>query len=124
MVGHTTLRHTWTWTEQIIADGIAPDVDTEPGISAADRIFFEWDTNGADTGAPNFDFHLYASIDGVTYTSAAYKTLAAAVAIDTVGTYAFTQAELGPTSLMAELDVNNANLAATEYVTLRMYAYY
>lgn len=124
MIWSGVLKHTWTWTEQVIADGVADDDAAELGIGSAERIMFEWDTNGADTGAPNFDFHLYASIDGSTYTSAPYKMLVNAVAKDVVGTYVFTATEVGPTTIRAELDVNNANLAATEYVTLRMYAYY
>lgn len=118
------LTHTWTWTEQTIANNVAPDDDEELGIGGADRVFFQWDTNGADTGSPDFDFHVYASGDGNTWTTAPYKTLASAVAKDVVGNTNFTEAEIGPSMIRVRLDVNTANLVATEYVTLTVRVYY
>jgi hypothetical protein len=115
--------YTLTWTEQVIADGVSPDDDIAIPIGSADRICAEWDTNGATTDAPNFDFHIMASIDGTTYGDNIHKTLVNAVAKDVVGIDNFAAADFGPATIKAELDVNNDNLVATEYVTLRLKVY-
>jgi hypothetical protein len=116
--------YTLTWTEQVIADGVAPDTDTVIPISGAERICCEWDTTGATTGAPNFDFHIHASIDGSTFGANIHKTIVSAAAKNVVGIDNFATDDFGPTGIKAELDVNNANLAAGESVTLRLKVYW
>ena len=108
---------TLTWTEQVVADNVAPDTDTAIYARGADEIYCQWDTNGATTGAPTFDFHIEGSDDGVTYTSGHYATLDSAVAKDVVDAVNLTP---GPKFIKGRLDVNTANLAAAEYVTLKV----
>lgn len=116
--------YTLTWTEQIVADNVTPDVDTAISIAGAERICCEWDTTNASTDAPNFDFHLHASIDGVLYGANIHKTLKDAVAENVVGIANFGEDDFGPTFIKARLDVNNDALAAAEYVTLRITVYW
>lgn len=111
--------YTLTWTEQVIADGVAPDVDTAIPIANATTCYCEWDTNGADTGAPDFDFHIEVSFDGTNYSDSHYGTLASAVAKDKRDGVMLTVPR-GAKFIKARLDVNTANLAATEYVTLKI----
>jgi len=117
--------YTLTWTEQIIANGVAPDTDTVIPMAGAERVTWQIDTNGATTGTPDFDFHLHALVAGTVYSTAVWKTLASAVAKDTgIAGILNTTTELGMSKVKAKLDVNTANLAATEFVTLVIKVYY
>lgn len=110
-----------TWTEQVIADGVADDEAVIINCEGASHIYCEWDTNGATTNAPDFDFHLESSQDKSTFTDTHYATLASAVAKDKVGSCMVTP---GPPWMKALLDVNTANLVATEFVTLKVRVFY
>lgn len=116
--------YTLTWTEQVQANLVAPDTDTIIPIGGARRICCQWDTNGADTGSPDFDFHLIASIDGTTFGANVHKTLASAVAKDVVGIANFVTDDWGPAAVKGRLDVNTADLAAGESVTLTLRVYW
>ena len=112
--------YTFTWTEQVIADSVVPDTDTVIPMGPHITMFYcEWDTNGATTGAPTFDFHIETSFDGTNYTTSHYATLVSAAAKDVRGSGLLTPPK-GAKSFKARLDVNTANLAAAEYVTLKI----
>ena len=122
MTNVTSIKtYTLTWTEQTIANDVAPDTDTAIPTARATRIHCAWDTNGADTGSPDFDFHIETDVDGTNYTDTHYATLASAVAKDKRGSAMLTPP--GKT-IKARLDVNTANLAATEFVKLYITVYY
>ena len=120
MVNINVAKYTLTWTEQVIADNVAPDTDTAIPTENCSEILCCWDTNGADTGAPDFDFHIEVDIDGTNYTDTHYATLASAVAKDVRGSALLT---VPHRSIKARLDVNTANLAAAEDVTLYIYVF-
>ena len=108
---------TMTWTEQVIADGVVDDDSQILNLDGAAEIYAQWNTVGATTGAPDFDFHLEASDDKSTFTTDHWTTLKSAVAKNVIDA-APVEAKGSPRYARAELDVNTANLAAGESVTL------
>jgi len=106
------------WTEQVIADDVAPDTDKILYVGNAEEIYIQWDTTNVSTNAPSFDIHVEASWDGVTFTGSHYATLASGVLEDVVGGGLVTP---GPKQLRLRLDVNDANLAAGEYVVCNVF---
>ena len=109
---------TLTWTEQVIANGVAPDTDTATTVTGAKSIYIQFNTNGANTGSPNFDLHVIASHDGTTYTDTGIVVPFSAQAKDVVDGAIIS---FGPKSIKLRLDVNTANLAAGESVTASIY---
>ncbi len=117
----TITAYTLTWTEQIVANGVADDDATVMDFANCISYYAEWDTIGATTGAPNFDFSLVTSANGADYiNTAAHTVLAAAVAKNVRDADTKIGADIPRTNTMATLDVNGANLAATEFVILRL----
>ncbi len=113
--------YTLTWTEQVIANGVADDDATIMDFGNCIAYYAEWDTVAATTGAPNFDFHLVTSADGVNYiNTASHTTLAAAVAINVRDGDTKIGVDIPRANTKCLVDVNNANLAAAEYVILRL----
>ena len=113
----------WTAPAGDLAIGDGNTDDDEAVVNFANCISYyaEWDTIGATTGAPNFDFHLISSADGVNYiNTAAHTTLAAAVAKNVRDADTKIGADIPIANVMFELDVNGAALTATEYVILRL----
>lgn len=88
--------------------------------SSASKIYCQWDTTGASTGAPTFDFHLASSDDNSTYTSngSHWTTLVSAVLENIVGS---APVNSGPKYLKPVIDINVILLASTETVTLTVY---
>ena len=83
--------------------------------------YAEWDTTGASTGAPTFDFHLVSSMNGTDWiTTVSHTSLAAAVLEAVRDGDTFSSTNIPHANVRAELDVNVANLAAGEYVILRL----
>ena len=114
-------KYTLTWTEQVVANGVADDDATVMDFANCISYYAEWDTVGATTGAPNFDFHLLTSADGANYiNTASHTTLAAAVAKNVRDGDTKIGADIPRANVTAALDVNGANLAATEFVILRL----
>ena len=114
-------KYTLTWTEQVVANGVADDDATIMDFANCISYYAEWDTVGATTGAPNFDFHLVSSTDAVNYiNTASHTTLAAAVAKNVRDADTKIGADIPLGSVKGLLDVNGANLAATEFVVLRL----
>lgn len=103
---------TLTWTEQVIADDVAPDVDSVLYMDGAEYVSVTFDTTGADTGAPNFDLH-FIGTNADTFPTDHFHEVVAAQAKDVTSTTAVNR---GPKYMKVRLDVNNANLAATEFV--------
>jgi hypothetical protein len=108
---------TLTWTEQVIADNVAPDTDTAIYVDGASEVSILFDTDGADTGAPSFDLDIIGSLDGTTYADAAYAQITPFTAQDKdvediadIDVHAWEY-------IKGRLDVNTANLAAAEFVT-------
>jgi len=115
------ITYTLTWTEQVIANGVADDDATIMDFSNCIAYYAEWDTVGATTGAPNFDFHLVTSADGVNWiNTAAHTTLANAVAKNVRDGNTLVTTSIPRTNTKALLDVNGANLAAAEFAILRL----
>ena len=112
----TTL--TWTGTIAISNDNV-PDTDTAVDITGAKTVYVQFDTTDATTGVPDFDVDVLASVDGTTYETADYATSFTAQAKNVVDGAAVT---VGPAYLKLRLDVNTAELAATETVTAIVYA--
>ncbi len=115
----TPIRYTLTMTEQVIADGVAPDTDTAIPIAYATSIYCEWNTVGVTTGAPTTDVHIESSGDGTTYTNSHYATLVSACAKNVVGAAMLTP-PTGARFIKVRFDVNVANIAAAEFVTLKV----
>jgi hypothetical protein len=113
MVNRKGRTVTLTWTEQTIADDVAPDADSVLYMDGAEYISVTFDTNGATTGAPNFDLHSIGSNTSTFPTAHFQAAIVAAQAKDVVSTTAMNR---GPKYLKLRLDVNNANLAASEFV--------
>ena len=115
------ITYTLTWTEQVVDDGVADDDATIMNFGNCIAYYAEWDTVGATTGAPNFDFHLVTSADGANWiNTAAHTTLATAVAKNVRDANTLTGTSIPRTNTKALLDVNGANLAAAEFVMLRI----
>ncbi len=117
--------YTLTWTapggDLAIADNIADDDATVIPTEQADHIRCAWDTNGATTNAPDFDFHIEVDIDGTNYSDTHYHTLVSAAPKDIRG--------YGPLTVprrpfIVNMDLNTSNLTATEFVLLYVYVYY
>ena len=113
------------WTAPVgdlaIGDGNADDESAVVNFANCISYYAEWDTTGATTGAPNFDFHLLTSADGVNYiNTASHTSLAAAVAKNVRDADTKIGADIPRTNTMFELDVNNAALTAAEFVILRL----
>ena len=113
--------YTLIWTEQVIADDVAPDTDTAISTEQATYITVAFDTYDADTGAPDFDLHAEVDIDGTNYTDSHWMTLFSAQAKDVRDYFLLTPPRR---SMKLRLDVNTANLVATETVTAYVYMYY
>jgi hypothetical protein len=106
-----------TWTEQVIADNVAPDTDSDIYCDGAEDVSILFDTDGAVTGAPNFDLDIIASLDGAAYQDATNPLVTAFTAQDK-GLDDITHINPGAArSIRARLDVNGANLAAGESVS-------
>jgi len=103
---------TLTWTTQVIADDVAPDEDLILYMDGAEYFTVTFDTTAATTGAPNFDLH-FIGTNTATFPTAHYHEVVAAQAKNVVTTNAVNR---GPKYMKVRLDVNNANLASTEYV--------
>lgn len=117
----TITAYTLTWTEQVVADGVADDDATVMDFANCISYYAEWDSVLATTGAPNFDFHLVTSADGANYiNTASHTTLASAVAKNVRDGDTKVGADIPRANVKALLDVNGANLAAGESVTLRL----
>ena len=115
------VTYTLTWTEQIIANGVADDDATPMDFANCIAYYAEWDTVGATTGAPNFDFHLMTSADGVNWiNTASFITVAAAVAKNVRDGDTLIGVDIPRANVKALVDVNGANLAAAEFVILRL----
>jgi hypothetical protein len=117
--------YTITWTAPVgnlgVSNGNADDVPTVMDFSHCTNFYAEWDTVGATTGAPNFDFHLVSSADGVNWiNTAAHTTLASAVAKNVRDANTLNGANIPLANAKATLDVNNAVLTAAEFVVLRI----
>ena len=106
------------WTATAVSDGNAPDTDTILYVSRATTIFVQWDTTHVTTGAPTIDLHVEASYDGVTWTTHHYHTIDSAVLKNVVDGDLVTP---GPKQIRFRLDVNTANIAATEYVRVDVF---
>ena len=104
-----------------ISDGNADDNAAVVNFANCISYYAEWDTIGATTGAPNFDFHLLSSADGANYiNTAAHTTIVNAVAKNVRDADTIVGTGIPIANVMFELDVNGAVLTATEYVILRL----
>lgn len=115
--GVHTNSTTLTWTEQVIADNVAPDTDTAVYVDGADDVTIIFDTTNASTGAPSFDLDVIASADGTTYQSATNPLVTPFTAqLENLVDAAHVNAGSAQ-FIKCRLDVNTADLAAAEYVT-------
>jgi len=108
-----------TWTDQIVADGVADDDATLIDLGLPEALEYVFDTTGATTGAPNFDFHVLASADGVAWTTADLQTIGTAVPKADRRTVVGTTF---PRFIKVLADVNGA--ALVEFVKVTVYAYH
>lgn len=114
--GNYTASTTLTWTTQVIADNVADDSDTPVYCDGATEVSILFDTDGASTGAPNFDLDVIASHDGTTYQDAT-NPLVTAFTAQLEALQDMTHVNVGSAKFIkCLLDVNNANLATDEYV--------
>lgn len=110
---------TLTWTDQIVADGVADDDTTLIDLGLPEALEYVIDTTGATTGDPDFDFHVLASVDGIAWTTADLQTIGTAVAKNIRETVVGTTF---PRFIKVLADVNNNNLV--EFVQVKVYAYH
>ena len=114
--GTKTVSTSLVWTEQAIADNVAPDTDTAIYCDGAEEISILFDTDGATTGSPDFDLDVIASLDGTTYQDAT-NPLVTAFTAQAKGLDDITAINPGAAQFVKlRLDVNTANLAAAETV--------
>ena len=113
------------WTAPVgdnaIANGYADDNAAVVNFANCISYYAEWDTIGVTTGAPNFDFHLLSSADGVNYiTTASHSTVASAVAVNVRDANTIVGTGIPIANVMFEMDVNAVIMTAGEYAILRL----
>jgi hypothetical protein len=106
---------TLTWTGVITSGSTdqAPDTDSIIYMDGAEYFTVTFDTTPATTGTPNFDLHSIGTNTDTFPSSHFQDGIVSAQAINVVSTTAMNR---GPKYMKLRLDVNAANLAASEYV--------
>jgi len=104
---------TWTGVKAFGATEYAPDGSTIIDLGCPDELDYFIDTSGAVTGAPDFTFKVYTSLDGANWSTAVLQTIVSALAKNLKVPYTGT---LYCRYIKVVCIVGTANLAATEHV--------